>query len=189
MFLKKIKNFLTKENLIEITKTIILAAIIILPIRIFIMEPYMVIGKSMSPSFETGNYLLINKFSHKNSEVERGSIMVFQSPNSDKDYIKRIVGLPNESILIEEGKVFIKKTNDGIFEELKEPYVENFSFKDQPEILVEENEYYVLGDNRSNSLDSRYFGSVSKESFKGEPFFRLYPFSLSPSEYKNFNID
>ena len=161
----------------EIIKFALLAAIIVIPFRIFVAEPYIVNGASMSPTFETGHYLIINKFLHKFTDVERGSVVVFRYPNDpSRFFVKRVIGLPGETIRIRDRAVYIKSVDSETFKQLDEPYVKN-TIQNNLEKDIAEDEYFVIGDNRGNSHDSRAWGPLNESFIKGEAILRLLPLS------------
>ncbi len=181
-----------KENIIEILKFLLLILVTIVPFRILVAEPYIVSGISMSNTLETGHYLIINKFKHKITGLERGDLVVFNPPHDkDKTYIKRVVGLPGETLKIENQEVFIKNETIGEFSKINEPYIKNPPRIDN-ETTIGEKEYFVMGDNRDNSSDSRSWGVVKHSSIKGEPVIRLFPLksiSYMPGHYDGYKID
>jgi len=159
----------------EIIKFTLLAVFLVLPFRIFIAEPFIVSGSSMEPSFQSGNYLIIDKLSYRLGDPKRGDAIVLRYPlDKSRFFIKRIIGLPEETITMTDGDVYISK-NDGEKEEkIEEPYlknktVENFS------VSLGEREYFVMGDNRPVSLDSRSWGVLERSFIKGKPVLRLLP--------------
>jgi len=161
----------------EILKIVIIASLIVVPIRHFLFQPFIVRGNSMEPNFEDGDYLLIDEISFRFREPKRGEVIVFSPPNhSSGRYIKRIIGLPGETIEIKEGKIFIFDEN-GNFQILDESdYLPAFSFTPgNVKITLKEGEFFVLGDNRRFSLDSRTFGALPKEKIVGRVFFRAFP--------------
>lgn len=180
-----------KENIIEIGKFLLLILVTVVPFRIFVAEPYIVSGVSMSNTLETGHYLIINKFKHKITGLERGDLVVFTPPHDqDKTYIKRVLGLPGETLKIDDQKVYIKAKDSDEFVLIEEPYI-----KTPPRLndqrTMDEKEYYVMGDNRDSSSDSRSWGVVKQSSIKGEPFIRLFPLkkiSLMPGHYDGYEI-
>lgn len=154
----------------------IIALIIVIPFRIFIAQPFLVNGASMEPTFENGHYLIVDELSYQFSEPSRGSVLIFKYPLDPKKYfIKRVIGLPGETVKIEGGKVSIinKEYPDGF--ELEEPYV-TLTKNDNATVKVPEKEYFVMGDNRGGSLDSRYWGTLPEKLIIGRPIVRLYPF-------------
>ena len=156
-----------------------IALIIVIPVRIFIAQPFIVSGASMSPTFETGQYLIINQLSYHLSEPERFDVVVFRYPREpSKFFIKRIIGLPGETIEVRGNKVRISNANGDISFILEEPYVapEN-TRQDFVLLTLKDDEYFVLGDNRKVSSDSRIWGPVSREYIVGKAFIRLLPIS------------
>jgi len=176
---KQVSTSPKEENFfIEIIKFALLAAIIVIPFRMFIAEPYIVQGESMSPTFETGHYLIINKFAHKFSDIERGFVVIFRYPNDpSRFFIKRVIALPGETIRIQDRKVFIKTVGSSDFAELNETYLNNTIQNDLEEDLADD-EYFVMGDNRGNSSDSRSWGPLNETFIKGQTILRLFPLDL-----------
>lgn len=159
----------------EIITFVVLAVLIVVPIRVFVAQPFVVEGASMHPTFESGDYLIIDQLTYRFNEVKRGDVVVFRYPNKPSVfYIKRIIGLPGETIVIERGATTVKKTS-GETLTLEEPYVvaEDASY-DQTTTLGPD-EYFVMGDNRPRSSDSRVWGALPREDIMGRAFFRLLP--------------
>ena len=167
-----------KENfIIETLKFSLIAILIVLPFRIFIAQPFLVSGASMSPNFETGHYLIVDQLSYNFTEPQRGEVVVFRYPkNPKKFFIKRIIGLPYETVKIEGQTVLIKNINSPDGFELKEPYIKNIG-DNNSEITLAKDEYFVMGDNRPASSDSRTWGALPKNLIVGRAFLRLFPFS------------
>lgn len=161
----------------EILKIVAIAALIVLPIRYFLFQPFFVRGASMEPNFQNLDYLIIDEISYRLREPERGEVVVFKYPQDPSSrFIKRIIGLPGENIKIEEGKVFIKE--EGEFKLLEEPYLpDSTTTTGDMQVFLEKDEYFVLGDNRTFSSDSRRWGSLSRDKIVGRVFLRLLPFS------------
>jgi len=192
---KKESYFGVGSFLLEIIKVFILALVIITPIRIFLFQPFFVQGASMEPNFEDGQYLIINELGYKETEIglgdksifsvdsfkelKREDVVVFRYPKDPKQYfIKRVIGLPGEKIKISEGKVqiFNKENPDGII--LDESGYLPQGLKTQGELTEQlgVNEYFVMGDNRSGSHDSRAWGPVDKKFIIGRVLIRAWPF-------------
>ena len=165
-------NFVLREILIFI----LLAVLIILPIRIFVAQPFIVQGASMQPTFESGEYLIIDQLSYRLREPERGDVITFRYPEDPSVFfIKRIVGLPGETVVVDDDRVTITTPGVGTVE-LVEPYanLEGPLFGRQT-LTLEEGEYFVLGDNRPRSSDSRVWGALPEENIMGRALFRLLP--------------
>jgi len=167
----------------QIAQFVIEMAIIVavmLAIRYFLVKPFYVKGASMEPNFHDHEYLVIDEISYRLSQPQRGDILVFKYPKDVKQYfIKRIVGLPGEHIKIENGKVYLI-SSEGKSEEIAENYLPADTVTDLPlrgysDIVLGQDEYFVLGDNRSQSLDSRIFGPVKKEFLVGRAWIRAWP--------------
>jgi signal peptidase I len=152
----------------EILQTVFLALLIVLPIRLFIFQPFIVKGESMEPTFKESDYLIIDEITYRFREPKRGEVVVFKNPMNERQrFIKRIIGLPGEKIEIVDGKIFISNGEKKI---LNEPYL-NFSFTSGDiQITLGSDEYFVLGDNRQFSLDSRRFGPIKKKEIVGRVF-------------------
>jgi len=163
----------------EIVKVAMVSAAIIIPIRYFLIQPFFVKGASMEPNFHDREYLIIDELSYRFHEPSRGQVIVFRYPRNPQEYfIKRVVGLPGEQVQIKDGKVIVynESNPDGLT--LSEKYLPSdlmtFS-QDDTKINVGSDEYYVLGDNRGASKDSRYFGTVNKSFVTGKVLFRGWP--------------
>lgn len=163
----------------EIIKTFIISLAIILPIRYFLIQPFYVQGASMEPTFSTRDYLIINEFEYYFQAPARGDVVVFKSPFGQKEYfIKRIIGLPGEKVEIKEGQIYIYSQEQPQGFVLNEDYLSVYTEgKQYGQIQLKDNEYFVLGDNRGASLDSRSFGAVARENIIGRAWLRGWPFS------------
>ncbi|HVW71667.1 MAG TPA: signal peptidase I [Candidatus Paceibacterota bacterium] len=159
----------------EIAIFLVLAILIVLPIRLFLAQPFVVEGESMHPTFENSDYLIVDELTYHFEAPKRGDVIVFRYPGDPSVfYIKRIIGLPGESIAISRGTVTITKT-DGTKLTLDEPYVtaEDASYVTETHLTA--GQYYVLGDNRPNSSDSRVWGPLPANDIVGRPIVRLLP--------------
>jgi len=170
--IKKITDFI-----IEVLQIVILAAIIVIPIRYFIFQPFLVRGQSMEPNFENSDYLIVDELSYRIRDPERGEVIVFKYPkNPSLRYIKRVIGLPGETIEIKDGKIIISKGSESqILDESK--YLSSLQTPGELKVSLNNNEYFVLGDNRIFSSDSRYWGTLPKKDIIGRVFFRAWPFT------------
>lgn len=163
--------------ILDILQTVVLALAIFLIVYLFLLQPHQVRGESMSPTFLDKEYLLTDKISYRFGSQKRGDVIVFTAPpDPTEDYIKRIIGLPNERVSIRENKVYING------ELLKEDYIANDRLTspgpflpENKEITVPDGEYFVLGDNRSNSSDSRRWGLVTRKKIVGRAWFVYWP--------------
>lgn len=160
----------------ELFKTGLIALIIVLPIRIFIAQPFVVQGASMEPTFHNGEYLIVDQISYRFEEPQRGDVIIFRYPKDpDTYFIKRIVGLPGETVTLHDTDITVTAP-DGTRTTLPEEY----SFDLPPtrntvswELGVDE--YFVMGDNRDESSDSRTWGALPRELVIGQAFARLLP--------------
>ncbi len=160
----------------EITKIVILALVIVVPIRYFLFQPFFVRGQSMEPNFEDGDYLIVDEISYRFRNPQRGEVVVFKYPqNPSQRYIKRIIGLPGELLEIKDGKVMV--FNEKGEQVLNESDYLSSSLQTSGDVQVRlgDNKYFVLGDNRPSSSDSRYWGSLPRENIIGRVFIRAWP--------------
>jgi len=160
----------------ETLKIIIIALLIVIPIRYFIFQPFFVRGQSMEPAFENGDYLIVDELSYRFREPQRGEVVVFRYPeNPSFRYIKRIIGLPGEKVEIKDGYVMIDKGGRSLVLD-ESQYLPRFLVTPGSlQIVLKQNEYFVLGDNRPVSSDSRRWGSLPRENIIGRVFFRAWP--------------
>ncbi len=177
-----------REEAWETVRFIAIALIIVIPIRMYIAQPFIVSGASMDPTFTTGQYLIVDEVSYRFNEPLRGDVVIFKYPVNPKQYfIKRLIGLPGETVVVnEQGQVFIKDASGKITLTMKEPYVE-FIKSDSVERTLGEGEYFLMGDNRAGSFDSRVWGPVKRELIVGRALLRLFPVSkvdILPGEYQ-----
>ena len=159
-----------KSFLREIVETIVLTLVIYGLIGLGFRN-FRVIGDSMTPNFHQGQYLVVNKLVYRLHPPQRGDVIIFRSPpNPEKEYIKRVIGLPGETVAIRKGRIFVNG------QRLKEPYIDQVdrrsSWGPSP---VGEDEYFVLGDNRNNSSDSRSWGMLPREKIIGNAWLSYWP--------------
>lgn len=167
-----------KESWLDLLRFAAIAAAIVIPIRLYIAQPFVVSGASMVPTFESGHYLVIDEVSYRFEEPRRGEVIVFRFPFEGKKYlIKRIAGLPGETVLIRNDSVIIKnEENPDGFSWKQGPITSSGRAANQL-VTLEDDEYFVLGDNRDESADSRLWGPLKRELITGRPLLRLFPFS------------
>ncbi|MDD5013063.1 MAG: signal peptidase I [Candidatus Pacebacteria bacterium] len=174
---KKVINFI-----FDWVKLFLLALAIVLPIRLMLFQPFVVSGASMDPNFHDADYLIIDELSYKLREPERQEVIVFKYPKDTRyKYIKRIIGLPGEKVDIIDGEVFITKENETfkleegyLSEKVKSEWERNNNFS----IQLNKEEYFVMGDNRNYSSDSRIWGSVPRKNIVGKVFVKLSAFDF-----------
>lgn len=180
-YIKNIGSFL-----FDIIETIVVALAIFVVCYLFLFQPHQVKGNSMLPNFHDGEYILTDKISYRINKPQRGDVVVFKAPrNEEVDYIKRIIGLPEDEISIENNAVYL----NGVL--LEEKYLpSDFAtfagtfLNEGTKVNIPVDNYFVLGDNRNHSSDSREWGFVSKNEIIGKTFFRYWPlnrFGIIPS--------
>jgi len=161
----------------ETVKIIIISLAIIIPVRYYLVQPFFVKGASMENTFEDGDYIIIDEISYRFTHPERGEVVVFRAPQDKSQFfIKRVIGLPSETVVVQNDKVKIfNKDNPNGFS-LYEPYL--FSGQHtlgDVRIKLDDNEYFVMGDNRLQSSDSRRWGPVNRSLITGRVFLRAWP--------------
>ncbi len=165
-----------KSEFLELVKFTLLTLAIVIPIRMFVAQPFIVNGQSMLPTFHNGDYLIVDELTYHKEDPERGDVVVFHYPSEKNRFlIKRIVGLPGESVNLSGDTVTITK-EDGEKIILDEQYT-NEDYSSYATWDLGEDEYIVLGDNRNASSDSRSWGILTRDKIVGKTFLRLFPFS------------
>jgi len=159
----------------EVSKIIVIAAVIVIPIRYFLFQPFFVRGQSMDPSFGDGDYLIIDEITYRFRAPERGEVIVFKYPEDPTNrFIKRVIALPGETIEIKDGDVTIY--NEVGTHLLNEDYLpSDLATSGNLKVTLKDDEYFVMGDNRPYSYDSRRFGLLSKEYIIGRVIIRAWP--------------
>ncbi len=180
----------------EVVKVFFWALVIIVPIRIFLFQPFFVQGASMEPNFKDGDYLIINELGYKETSVDiagkhlltvdsfkdlqRDDVAVFRYPmNPQQFFIKRVIGLPGEEVKLENGKITIYNSQnpDGFVLDEHAYLASNLITKGTVDMKLDAQQYFVLGDNRPASYDSRAWGPVPKSDIIGKVLIRAWPFS------------
>lgn len=172
----------TGEFFLDIIETLVIALSIFLVVYLFLLQPHQVNGQSMVPNFQSGEYVLTDKISYKIGEPKRGDVIVFHAPPSAHcpkgtgcDFIKRVLGVPGEMIEVKNNQIYVNSVP------LEEEYIpEDFEtaagdYTRHRTITLSENEYFVCGDNRPYSSDSRAWGPIKKTDIIGRAFFRYWP--------------
>ncbi len=172
----------TGEFFLDIIETLVIALSIFLVVYLFLLQPHQVNGQSMVPNFQSGEYVLTDKISYQIGQPKRGDVVVFHAPpaahcpkGTGCDFIKRVLGLPGETIQVKNDHVFV---NSVPLEELYIP--DDFEtsagdFTRHRTITLSQDEYFVCGDNRPYSSDSRAWGPIKKDDIVGRAFFRYWP--------------
>ncbi len=164
--------------LLEVVQIVVVAAAIVLPVRYFLIQPFNVRGASMEPNFYDNEYLIIDELSYRFREPVRGEVVVFRPPlDPGEYYIKRVIGLPGETVEITDGHVYLSNAAYPNRVELKEPYLDDLSTQGKKKVTLAADEYMVLGDNRDESLDSRSFGPIKRSAIVGRAWVRGLPIS------------
>ncbi|OGI16200.1 MAG: signal peptidase I [Candidatus Moranbacteria bacterium RIFCSPHIGHO2_12_FULL_54_9] len=180
--------------LLEMAKVFLLAVVVIIPVRVFLFQPFFVQGSSMEPNFEDGQYLVISEFGYKETKlaltdtlqftantfktIERQDVVVFRYPkNPEQFFIKRVIGLPGEAVEIRHGKVIIYNTihPEGFVLDESSYLSTRILTQDMPRTIVGEDGYFMMGDNRMFSYDSRSIGPIKKDRIIGRVLMRAWP--------------
>lgn len=162
----------------DILEVIVLAVGIFLIVYLLILRPHKIKGQSMDPNFPDGEYLLTEKISYYKHDPERGDVIVFTPPISEDEFIKRVIGLPGDTVMIQNGKIFVNN------KQVKEDYIKvetsggNFLTEGEKYVVPEGN-YFVVGDNRPHSSDSRAWGPITKKVISGKAWVIYFPFNLA----------
>jgi signal peptidase I len=165
----------------ELLKIVVISLVIIIPIRYFLIQPFYVKGASMEPNFYDHEYLIIDEITYRFKEPQRGDIIVFRYPRDPQEFfIKRVIGLPGEEVQTKDGQVIIfnKEHPEGII--LDEPYLKEdtktYGFNED-KVSIGNSDFFVMGDNRNSSKDSRSFGTVNRSFVTGRVVIRGWPFN------------
>lgn len=165
------------SSVLEIVEIAFIAIAAVFLIRTFLVQPFLVSGASMAPNFADGDYLLVDQLTYRMREPQRGEVAVFHSPGDESTYfIKRIIGLPGERVRVDNGEVTVtnKDNPNGLL--LDETYLPSGTLTTgSADLVLGDGEYFVLGDNRSYSFDSRSWGKLPKYEIVGLVRMRLWP--------------
>jgi signal peptidase I len=181
----------TLQVIWETVRYALIAALIIIPVRTFVAQPFVVSGNSMYPTFQNGEYLIVDETTKYTGEYKRGDVVILKYPNDPSKYfIKRVIGLPGETVTIQNGVVSITSATQKEPLVLSEPYVKNAKFDSSTRTLDGE-EFFVMGDNRAQSSDSRVWGPVPRRLMDGKTLVRLFPvtaIALHPGSITSFGV-
>lgn len=171
-----IHDIKVEHPLAEIVRFSIIAILIVIPIRMFVAQPFIVSGSSMDDTFHTGEYLIIDQVSYHFEKPSRGDVIVFRYPRDpSKFFIKRVIGVPGDTISIENAVVSITNEANPDGFTVDEPYIKSMQATDPFSEKLGDREYFVMGDNRDKSSDSRSWGVLQEERIVGRAFVRLFP--------------
>lgn len=161
----------------ELLRTGLVVLLVVLPIRLFVAQPFIVSGASMEPTFSSGDYLIIDQLSYRFEKPQRQDVVVFRYPNNpSRFYIKRVIGLPGETVIVNDQGVEIRNENNPNGFTLEEPYIEEAEISNGSSTYeLSSDEYFVLGDNRQSSSDSRKWGPLPARFLVGHAFLQLLP--------------
>lgn len=173
----------------EWIKIIVIALVIVAPIRLLIFQPFIVKGQSMEPTLHQNDYLIIDQLTYRFKVPQRFDILVFKYPqNPSQFYVKRIVGLPGEKISIKNGKIYIyNNTFPEGFLLQEDKFLPNdltSAIDSNNDFILKSGQYFVMGDNRTRSFDSRYWGAVDKSLIIGRVLFRIWPLNQAQAYFQ-----
>ncbi len=162
----------------SLIETILVALVLAIVLYLFIMTPHEVVGNSMHPTYKNGEFLMANKITYRLSDPKRGDVIIFKFSDT-QDFIKRVIGIPGDEVMIKDGKIYINGDMLNESNYLSSSVITNGGeyLHEGQTITIEEGKYFVCGDNRTNSSDSRVFGPIEKEAIKGKAWIVYFPFS------------
>jgi signal peptidase I len=166
----------SEHPLMEIVRFSLIALLIVIPIRMFVAQPFIVSGASMEETFHSGEYLIVDQASYHFHSPERGDVVIFRYPRDpSKFFIKRVIGIPGDTISISDNVVRISNDTapEGFI--LDESYIKSMEKGIDLTEKLDEGEYFVMGDNRDQSSDSRTWGVLNEDKIVGRAFLRLFP--------------
>jgi signal peptidase I len=179
-----------KGNMVfEILKYTFISLIFVVPFRIYVAQPFIVSGLSMTNTLKPSEYLVVDQLTYRRTEPVRGDVVIFKYPlDPSIFFVKRLIGLPGETVRIDRGVVTIQGASTTEQVRIDEPYVSSEALPGPPiEIKLAADEYYVLGDNRKESSDSRAWGPLQKKFLVGRAYARIFPITraaILPGEYR-----
>jgi len=198
---KKTENYLIEKFgpimgaiflfILEVVQIVLISVAIIVPVRYFLIQPFLVKGASMEPTYHNHEYLIVDEISYRFSEPDRGDVIVFRYPRDPSQFfIKRVIGLPGETVEVSDGGITLYNDDspDGV--RLNEDYlVEGENTMGHKRTVLGPDEYFVFGDNRNASLDSRSFGPVRSDLIIGKAWLRGWPITkFSTFDSPDYNL-
>lgn len=188
----ELKEFVT--FLLDSLKILLIALAIVIPIRMLLFQPFVVKGDSMEPSYHSGDYLIIDELSYKLRDPQRGEVIVFKYPlNPSLKYIKRIIALPNETIELKNGEVYVSRAGSQPIKIDENLYINAKTREawknmiDYNSLTLKSNEYFVMGDNRNFSSDSRVWGVLPANDITGRVLLRVSPLEVLMNTMSSVN--
>ncbi|MFA5714526.1 MAG: signal peptidase I [Candidatus Paceibacterota bacterium] len=188
----ELKEFVT--FLLDSLKILLIALAIVIPIRMLLFQPFVVKGDSMEPSYHSGDYLIIDELSYKLRDPQRGEVIVFKYPlNTSLKYIKRIIALPNETIELKNGEVYVSRAGSQPTKIDENLYINDKTREawknmiDYSSLTLKSNEYFVMGDNRNFSSDSRVWGVLPANDITGRVLLRISPLEVLMNTMNSVN--
>jgi len=164
--------------LLEIIQVVVIALVVVLPIRYFVFQPFVVKGASMEPNFHDGDYLVVDELSYRFKDPQRGEVVVFRYPKDESQrFIKRVIGLPGEQLDLNGSTIRITKADGQVVDLDEAKYLPKLIYFTEQKIILTKDEFFVLGDNRFHSFDSRGWGLVKRNEIIGRVAVRLWPFT------------
>ncbi|KKR81445.1 MAG: Signal peptidase I [Candidatus Daviesbacteria bacterium GW2011_GWA1_41_61] len=176
-----------KNNLVELIEFIAIIGAILVVVRFFVAEPHKVSGSSMVPNFHDGDYIITNKVATQISQPQRGEVIILKNPrNMDQVFIKRVIGLPGDRVMVSGGKVYIngQPTAELYLPKGTRTYG-GASLSEGEELTVPQGRYFIMGDNRGGSSDSREWGTIGKDLVVGQAWLRYWP----PQQFTLIQVD
>lgn len=188
MIIPSVRDLLVRIKLLEEDEApsslliwIITIVLIVKLLQTFVIQPFVVDGPSMLPTYHNKDFLIVDKLSYRIGDPHRGDVMVFKlyeknNPFEGKHLIKRVIGLPNERVVVESGvtKIYNENNKNGFI--LLEPYITSKNTLKNIDVTLDEHQYFMMGDNRDQSYDSRDWGALDETAIRGQVLFRVYPF-------------
>jgi signal peptidase I len=188
----ELKEFVT--FLLDSLKILLIALAIVIPIRMLLFQPFVVKGDSMEPNYHSGDYLIIDELSYKLRDPQRGEVIVFKYPlNPSLKYIKRIIALPNETIELKNGEVYVSRAGSQPTKIDENLYINDKTREawknmiDYSSLTLKSNEYFVMGDNRNFSSDSRVWGVLPTNDITGRVLLRISPLEVLMNTMNSVN--
>ena len=181
------------QGLGDFTRFASVVIVLVIVIRFFIVQPFLVSGTSMAPNFASNDYLIIDEISYRFHPVQHGDVIIFHPPvDMSTYYIKRVIGVPGDTVTVKNGVVTVTNAAHPNGVVLNEPYITPDTLVEDKTVTVPAGDYFVMGDNRPESYDSRSWGLLPQANITGRALIRLFPlkkFNIFPAEHKLESAD